>query len=78
MDANIIKNEKQKNDNKGEDNWPAQKKNEKNKIYGTKVKDDQRLQMNVYLTKAANENDVCDSFYSATGHTSKNFKNIET
>ena len=49
MDANIIKNEKQKNDNKGEDNWPAQKKNEKNKIYGTKVKDDQRLQMNVYI-----------------------------
>jgi hypothetical protein len=26
---------------------------EKNKINGTKVKDDQRLQMNAYLTKAA-------------------------
>jgi len=35
---------------------------EKKKINGTKVNGDQMLQMNAYLTKAANENDVCDGF----------------
>jgi hypothetical protein len=34
----------------------------KKKMNGIKVKDDQRLQMNVYLTKVVNENDVCDRF----------------
>jgi len=34
----------------------------KRKKKGTKVKDVQRIQMNDYLTKVVNENDVCDSF----------------
>jgi hypothetical protein len=63
MDANIIKNEKQENDNKGEDNRPKQEQfMKRKKINGTKVKDVQRIQMNDYLTKVVNENDVCDSF----------------
>ena len=41
---------------------------------GTKVEDNQKLLMNVYLTKAVNENDAYDRFQSATGY----FKNIGT
>jgi hypothetical protein len=34
----------------------------KKKKNGTKVKDNQKLLMNVYLTKAVNENDAYDRF----------------
>jgi hypothetical protein len=38
------------------------KKNVWKKKNGTKVKDNQKLLMNVYLTKAVNENDAYDRF----------------
>ena len=35
---------------------------EKKKINGIKVKDDQKFQMNIYLTKVVDENDAWDRF----------------